>query len=43
MTVLGAPVLRDLVARYKAIYPSEDDSFDGDGNVLTVREDRTLH
>ena len=43
MTVLGAPVLRELVAKYKAIYPSVDSSFDGDGYVLTVREDRTLH
>ncbi len=43
MTVLGAPILRELVAKYSSIYPSEDSSFDGDGYVLTVREDRTLH
>lgn len=43
MTVLGAPVLKDLVMRYKAIYPTDDGAFDGDGYVLTVREDRTLN
>jgi dCTP deaminase len=43
LTVLGAPLLRDLVSKYSCIYPSEDSSFDGDGYVLTVREDRTLH
>ena len=43
MTVLGAPVLRELVSKYKVIYPSADTAFDGDGYVLTVREDRTLH
>ncbi|MDG7010899.1 MAG: hypothetical protein JRN57_02140 [Nitrososphaerota archaeon] len=43
MTVMGAPLLRDLVAKYRCIYPSEDSAFDGDGYVLTVREDRTLN
>ena len=43
MTVLGAPLLRELVSKYNAIYPSVDSAFDGDGYVLTVREDRTLH
>jgi dCTP deaminase len=43
MTVLGAPILRELVARYSSIYPSDEAAFDGDGYVLTVREDRTLH
>jgi dCTP deaminase len=43
MTVLGAPILRELVAKYSTIFPSEEGSFDGDGYVLTVREDRTLH
>ncbi len=31
------------MAKYKSIYPSEENAFDGDGYVLTVREDRTLH
>jgi dCTP deaminase len=43
MTVLGAPILRELVTKYKCIYPSDDNAFDGDGYVLTVREERTLH
>jgi len=43
LTVLGAPILRELVAKYGSIYPSEESSFDGDGYVLTVREDRTLN
>ena len=43
MTVLGAPILRELVSKYSTIYPSEESAFDGDGYVLTVREDRTLH
>lgn len=43
MTVLGASVLKELVEKYGAIYPSDDGAFDGDGYVLTVREDRTLN
>ncbi len=43
MTVLGAPILRELVSKYRAIYPSDPGAFDGDGYVLTVREDRMLH
>lgn len=43
MTVLGASILKDLVARYKVIYPSDPAAFDGDGYVLTVRENKTLN
>jgi len=43
LTVLGAPMLRELVSKYGSIYPSDNAAFDGDGYVLTVREDRTLH
>jgi dCTP deaminase len=43
MTVIGAPLLRELVKKYSCIYPSDDKAFDGDGYVLTVREDRTLN
>ncbi len=32
-----------MVARYRVIHPSDDGAFDGDGYVLTVREDRTLN
>lgn len=43
MTVLGASVLRELVRKYKVISPAVESAFDGDGYVLTVREDRTLN
>jgi dCTP deaminase len=43
MTVLGESILKDMVRKYKAVYPTEESAFDGDGYVLTVREDRTLH
>ena len=43
MTVIGAPLLRQMVAKYGCISPSDDSAFDGDGYVLTVREDRTLN
>ncbi|MDA4124118.1 MAG: hypothetical protein OK438_01515 [Thaumarchaeota archaeon] len=43
MTVLGVSIVKEMVAKYKSIYPSQDVAFDGDGYVLTVREDRTLH
>jgi dCTP deaminase len=43
MTVLGASILKEMVAKYKSVNPTLEESFDGDGYVLTVREDRTLH
>ena len=43
MTVIGAPLLKEMVKKYGCIYPSEESAFDGDGYVLTVREDKTLH
>ncbi len=43
MTVLGASILREMVSKYKVIHPVDENAFDGDGYVLTVREDRTLH
>ncbi len=43
MTVLGASILKEMVRKYKVIYPAVDSAFDGDGYVLTVREDRTMH
>ncbi|MDG6901593.1 MAG: hypothetical protein JRM80_06495 [Nitrososphaerota archaeon] len=43
MTVLGASVLKELVRKYKVISPAVEGAFDGDGYVLTVREDRTLN
>jgi len=43
MTVLGESILKEMVRKYKVVYPTEESAFDGDGYVLTVREDRTLH
>ncbi len=43
MSVLGASILKDMVAKYKVVYPTDENAFDGDGYVLTVREDRTLN
>ena len=43
MTVLGASILKEMVRKYRVIYPTVESAFDGDGYVLTVREDRTLH
>lgn len=41
--MIGASILRQLVKEYKVIHPSSEELFDGDGYVLTVREDRTLN
>jgi len=43
MTVAGRSILSELVDKYKSIYPSNPELFDGDGYVLTTRETRTLH
>jgi dCTP deaminase len=43
MTVVGKSILKDLVQKYQAISPASDGQFDGDGYVLTVREDTTLN
>ena len=43
MTVIGASILREMVEKYKVVYPIEEGAFDGDGCVLTVREDRVLN
>jgi len=43
MTVIGKSILTDLVEKYKVISPTSPEGFDGDGYVLTVREDRTLN
>jgi len=43
MSVLGASILNGMVRKYKVIYPADVAAFDGDGYVLTVREDRTLN
>jgi len=43
MTVIGKSILIELVEKYKVISPTSPEGFDGDGYVLTVREDRTLN
>jgi dCTP deaminase len=43
LTVLGKSILQEMVEKYRCISPVSDDAFDGDGYVLTVREDRTLN
>ncbi len=43
MTVVGKSILTELVQKYKVISPTAPEGFDGDGYVLTVREDRTLN
>jgi dCTP deaminase len=43
LTVLGESILKELVSKYKVVYPTAAGAFDGDGYVLTVREDRTLN
>jgi dCTP deaminase len=43
MTIIGASILKDLVKKYDVIFPSTAENFDGDGYVLTVREDKTLN
>ena len=43
MTVVGKSILTQLVDKYRVISPNSPEGFDGDGYVLTVREDRTLN
>ncbi len=43
MTVIGKSILTELVEKYRVISPTSPEGFDGDGYVLTVREDRTLN
>jgi dCTP deaminase len=43
LTVLGASILKEMVKNYRVIYPADEGAFDGDGYVLTVREDKTLN
>lgn len=43
MTILGKSELVKLVESQKSIYPFDYELFDGDGYVLTVREEVVLH
>lgn len=43
MTVLGKSLVAELVSKYSIIDPCSDEGFDGDGYVLTVKDDVTLN
>ncbi len=43
MAVLGKSELLKIIERYKCIYPFSDSLLDGDGYILTVRDDVTLN
>jgi dCTP deaminase len=43
LVVLGKSVLKKLVDEYSVIEPCEESGFDGDGYVLTVKDDVTLN
>jgi dCTP deaminase len=43
MCILGKSELVKLIERYKCIYPFDLDLVDGDGYVLTVKEETTLN
>jgi len=43
MCILGKSKLIELIEKYKCIYPYDYKLLDGDGYVLTVKEDTTLH
>jgi len=42
MCILGRDMLIELIEKYKCIYPFDPNLLDGDGYVLTVKEDVTL-
>jgi dCTP deaminase len=43
MCVLGKDKVRELIDNYKVVYPYDYNLLDGDGYILTVREETTLH
>jgi dCTP deaminase len=43
MCVLGKDKLKELIDSYRVIYPYDYNLLDGDGYILTVREETTLH
>lgn len=43
MCIVGKSKLMGLIENYKCIYPFDHNLLDGDGYVLTVREETTLH
>jgi dCTP deaminase len=43
MCVIGKDKLKELIENYKCIYPYDFNLLDGDGYVLTVKDETTLH
>ncbi|MCJ7559544.1 hypothetical protein MUO79_02865, partial [Candidatus Bathyarchaeota archaeon] len=43
MGVLGRDKLKELIENYKCVYPYDYTLLDGDGYILTVKEETTLH
>jgi len=43
MCIVGKSKLLELIENYKCIYPFDHILLDGDGYILTVREETTLH
>lgn len=43
MCILGKDKLKELIEQYKCIYPYDHNLLDGDGYILTVKEETTLH
>jgi dCTP deaminase len=43
MCVLGKDKVKELIENYKCVYPYDFNLLDGDGYVLTVKEETTLH
>jgi dCTP deaminase len=43
MCVIGKDRLKEMIDTYKCVYPYDYNLLDGDGYVMTVREETTLH
>jgi len=43
MCIVGKSKLMELIEKYKCVYPYDYSLLDGDGYVLTVKEEATLH
>jgi dCTP deaminase len=43
MCVIGKDKLVEMIEKYKVIYPYDSNLLDGDGYILTVKDETTLH
>ncbi|MBC7130053.1 hypothetical protein H5T51_02385 [Candidatus Bathyarchaeota archaeon] len=43
MCIVGKNKLKELIEKYKCIYPYDHNLLDGDGYILTVKDETTLH